>query len=181
MLVPKDKAIKRFIVRNIVDASAIRDIQDASVLEGEQAGVIRSLLFVYFVQSQSCCYHPSCAFIAFGLEPVYCNAGIAGSHCIVLYCSINIHKQCHVMCAGYALPKIYRKVYYSVSAAIHSKVVRVRSVKDRRNRAPPPRYRPGGDRPQGPPGAPGAPGAQQGAQGGFGQQRPPGQQGPPRA
>ena len=34
MLVAKDKAIKRFIVRNIVDASAIRDIQDSSILEG---------------------------------------------------------------------------------------------------------------------------------------------------
>ena len=33
----KDKAIKRFIVRNIVDASAIRDIQDSSILEGAAA------------------------------------------------------------------------------------------------------------------------------------------------
>ena len=71
--IPKDKAIKRFIVRNIVEASALRDIKDASCIE------------------------------------------------------------------GYQLPKIYIKQFYSVEAAIHQRVVRVRSVGAR---ARPPSTRP---------------------------------------
>merc|ERR1712071_150183 len=76
--IPKDKAIRKYVIRNMVDAAALRDLSEASV---------------YAQQGQQ-----------------------------------------------FAPPKIYHKSYYSVSAAIHLRIVRNRSTADKRIRTPPPRW-----------------------------------------
>jgi small subunit ribosomal protein S26e len=74
-IVSKDKAIKRFIIKNLVDASSARDIKEVSVYnEGKEEA------------------------------------------------------------DQFVIPKIYVKNEYCVSCAIHARIVRVRSVEDKRIR-----------------------------------------------
>ncbi|MQL76042.1 hypothetical protein Taro_008411 [Colocasia esculenta] len=97
---PKDKAIKRFLVRNIVEQAAVRDVQEACD-KAIKRFLVRNIVEQAAVRDvQEACVYES-----------------------------------------YTLPKLYAKMQYCVSCAIHSHVVRVRSRTDRRNREPPQRFR----------------------------------------
>ena len=104
----KDKAIKRFGVRNIVEQAAVRDVQEACVYDGN-------------ILPEPCRYSFSYSLLL-----------------KVWYTDCNMYSAIWI---GYQLPKIYTNLQYCVSCAIHSHVVRVRSVEDRRIREPPQCYR----------------------------------------
>jgi len=72
-LCPKDKAVKRFTIKDIVDASSKKDLEESRAFD------------------------------------------------------------------HYVVPKLYIKMQYCISCAIHSRIVKVRSVADRKIRAPPQR------------------------------------------
>merc|ERR1711862_464576 len=72
-IVPKDKSVKRFMVRNMVDQSSLRDIIEQSIYDGQEV----------------------------------------------------------------TIPRVHHKSYYSISAAVHNRIVRSRPKHERKIRENP--------------------------------------------
>ncbi|RHY31411.1 hypothetical protein DYB32_003521 [Aphanomyces invadans] len=113
-LIPKDKAIKRFVVRYVCPSNAT--LYCAAIL----------LRFLEF---------------GFSARDEFCTDVVPPCSNIVDASAMRDLKEASVY-ETYALPKIYIKNYYSIEAAIHQRIVRVRSAEGRRNREPPARIRP---------------------------------------
>lgn len=100
-------------MKNIVEQAAVRDLAEASVFDGVSSG-----------------------------QELHAAHGCVAP-CVSLLCgspsAVPLPSHTHT---EYALPKLYLKMHYCVSCAIHSKQVRNRSKEGRRDRTPPPRYRP---------------------------------------
>jgi len=160
-MVPKDKAVKRFLVRNIVESAAIRDLQESCVFDVRarpvvaphlaclplpprrrrhrarlrRGGALASTTDVLATRLAALS-NPAAAR---ALPP---SARPSPPSPIERTLTSSPLPSSHPSSQSYTLPKLYRKVYYCISAAIHSKVVRVRSVEARRIREPPKRMRP---------------------------------------
>ena len=54
---PKDKAIKRFLVRSMVEAAAVRDMQESSVFYQQNSGYFMPKLFCHIKYCVACAIH----------------------------------------------------------------------------------------------------------------------------
>jgi small subunit ribosomal protein S26e len=56
-LCPKDKAIKRFVIKNLVDASSKRDIEEASAYTGQEEPYVLPKIFIKNEFCVACAIH----------------------------------------------------------------------------------------------------------------------------